>query len=613
MPGDDAGLGRPSTRPPGGSVSSYEWAGLAGLGALLAYMLYISWRKWPDPLVDFGRELYIPWRLSHGAVLYRDVDDFYGPLSQYLNAGLFHLFGPGMMVLVFANLAVFLAIGALVYALVRREWGPPAALVSTAVFVAVFGFAQPIVASNFNFATPYAHEATHGVLVCLLLLMVLAGWVRQPGPWRSAGAGLLLGLAAVLKPEILLAAGVITCAAAALRCLRRQPIAWKAVVAWGVAALLPTFIFGLHFSRYFSWSKALGLASRGWLNALGSTKYVGDPVQIKALGFDQPWSNLWQHGLYVAAAMATVGLIAAAAALGERVKGAWARPASWVFVLAAGAWFAWSGVNWFQIGRCLLGLLLIYIGFAIVRLVRHRQAAASGDDRRLLAALLGASLMARMPLFGRVYQFGFYQAALAAVVVAAVLVGEFPSTLRIGSRARLLVATACCLIIGIGVGRSVWRSTLAFRNKTVEIGKERDRFYAFIPSIRPTGELVQSVVETLGQVAPGASLVVLPEGEMINYLARMPSPVAPFFFFSAATEGGAEAEIVRQLNARPPRYVVVISRDLREYGLHYYGETYGQGRAIMEWVEAHYQVMGTFGGSPIDPNQQGAVILSWGG
>ena len=48
----------------------------------------MSWRKWPDPLIDFGRELYLPWRLANGAVLYRDVDDFYGPLSQYLNAGL---------------------------------------------------------------------------------------------------------------------------------------------------------------------------------------------------------------------------------------------------------------------------------------------------------------------------------------------------------------------------------------------------------------------------------------------------------------------------------------------------------------------------------------------
>lgn len=604
---------QPLSRSRGSGLPAFEWAGLIGLGALLAYMLGISWRKWADPLIDFGRELYLPWRLSQGAVLYRDVDDFYGPLSQYLNAGLFRLFGPGMMVLVWANLAVFMAITAVTYCAVRRAWGGPAALASTAVFVGVFGFGQPIVTANFNFATPYAHEATHGLLLCVLLLFLLVGWVQSASPARSAWAGLLLGMTAVLKPEILLAAGVITCAAAILRFRRGQSLSGSAIALWCAGALAPTFLFALYFSKTASWSRSIGLASRAWLNALGSTKFVGDPVQIQALGFDDPWRHLWEHGLYVAAAMATVAAIAGMAALAERSKVAWARPVSWLLVVAASGWFAWSGVNWFQIGRCFLGLLLVYLGIAVWRLAHNRHAAGWTGDGRFLAALLAAALMARMPLFGRIFQFGFYQAALAAVVVTAILIGEFPASLRIGKGARLLVAIGCCIIVGAGTARLVWRSTLAYRNKTVEIGRGRDRFYAFIPSIRASGELVQDVVETLGQVSPGATLVVLPEGEMINYLARMPSPVAPFFFFSAATEGGGEAEIVRQLNARPPAYVVVISRNLQEYGLHYYGETYGQGKAIVEWVETHYQVVGTFGGNPIDPDQQGAVILRWGG
>src|ERR1700689_653060 len=142
----------PALPPPEDAVTPFEWVGIAGLGVILAYVLRVSWLKWPDPLVDFGRELYLPWRLSNGAVLYRDADDFYGPLSQYLNAGLFRVFGSGLMVLVYANLAVFLLIAAALYVALRRAWGAASALASTAVFVAVFGFAQLVVASNFNFA-----------------------------------------------------------------------------------------------------------------------------------------------------------------------------------------------------------------------------------------------------------------------------------------------------------------------------------------------------------------------------------------------------------------------------------------------------------------------------
>ncbi len=65
----------------------------------------ISWRRWPDLLVDFGGQLYIPWRLANGAVLYRDLFYFAGgPLSQYFNALLFKIFGTSFLTLIVANL-----------------------------------------------------------------------------------------------------------------------------------------------------------------------------------------------------------------------------------------------------------------------------------------------------------------------------------------------------------------------------------------------------------------------------------------------------------------------------------------------------------------------------
>src|SRR5438045_3637071 len=100
-----------------------EWLGLALLAGVTIFFVATSWRKWPDALVDFGRELYLPWRLANGALLYRDVDDEYGPLSQYFNAALFKAFGPGLMVLVSANLAIFAGIVSSIYLLARRAWG----------------------------------------------------------------------------------------------------------------------------------------------------------------------------------------------------------------------------------------------------------------------------------------------------------------------------------------------------------------------------------------------------------------------------------------------------------------------------------------------------------
>ena len=55
----------------------------------------------------------------------------------------------------------------------------------------------------------------------------------------------------------------------------------------------------------------------------------------------------------------------------------------------------------------------------------------------------------------------------------------------------------------------------------------------------------------------GRTAVVLPEGEMINYLARIPSPVAPYAYFGAATRDGKEDAIVRELQAHPPDWKIM--------------------------------------------------------
>jgi hypothetical protein len=118
-----------------------------------------------------------------------------------------------------------------------------------------------------------------------------------------------------------------------------------------------------------------------------------------------------------------------------------------------------------------------------------------------------------------------------------------------------------------------------------------------------------TLVDRLAKGSPGQTLLVLPEGEMINYLARMPSPVAPFFFYSFALSGGREAALVNQLSEHPPDWVVIISRDLREYGIGRYGEAPGEGQSILGWVSENYQREMAVGGDPLDVGQAGGVLL----
>jgi len=586
-----------------------EYIGLAVLGALTVLLVATSWRRWPDPLIDFGRELYVPWRLAHGAVLYRDADCLYGPLSPYLNAALFRCFGTGLMVLVAANLAVFAAILAMIYRLCRRAWGAGAATLVSIAFVAVFGFSQYVKVANYNYATPYAHQTTHGMLVCLLLVAALVRWLDDATPRRSFLVGTLLGLTAVLKPEFMLAGGLVTIAAGLIRWRHRGGFSSRAIAVGAIGAVLPTLFFTAYFAAHLPWKEAVVSASRGWLNL--TTNLATERMQQGYLGFDQPWENLKDHVGASLLACGLIALIAATAWFIERRRRGWLRLLVGGLLVGGLAWLACFEINWLQTGRCLFGLMLAYTFVGAVSLVR--KSGPQGDLRvpatRLLMAVLGLALLGRMVLHGRIYHSGYYQAALAWLLVPAVLIGELPGRSKVFQWGRAVVVLASLALIVPGVVILANQSQGVLNLKTWTVGEGADLFYTFPPRVDPTGEIVGLVSAELLKPPHDQTLLVLPEGVMINYLARQPSPLADVYYFGSATDDGREERIVRELEEHPPDRVVVISRDLREYGVQRYGEATGSGRELLQWAAANYDLTFSVGGDPLDVRQRGGVVL----
>jgi hypothetical protein len=585
------------------------WAECLGwlfLALLTVFFLVTSWRKWPDALIDFGHDLYIPWRLTQGSLLYRDIDDIYGPLSQYVNAAIFRRFGTSMMVLELANIVVFIAILIVIYVLFRAAWGKFAAFFSSAIFIAVFGFSQFISIGNYNYAAPYSHEATHGMLVCVLLLLALARWVERPTLLGSFLAGALFGLTAVLKAEFMLAGGLITLAAVVMCWRYGKTVSILMGGSWAAAAVMPTLGFAIFFSAYLPWKQALANSCSAWLNVISTTRFTADPVQIGFLGLDRPGQNLLIQTLATIFAAAIIAIICWAAWLADRSTRHWERVVLSGLLVACMAWVSIFGINWIIAGRCLLGLTALYI---LVSVLLPQESELPIRTLRLMIALLAAVLMGRMFLYGRIFQFGFCQAALAGLLVPAVVLRELPVRLGFKEWGKKIVLLGGLALFTPGLMILAGQSQHFLKLKTLSIGTGGDRYYAFPEQIEPTGEMVRKVTEWLAQLPGKQTLVVLPEGEMINYLVRMPNPVPPFIFYSAATIGSRGERVVRDLERHPPDWVVIISRDLREYEIQRYGEAPGKGEEIMGWAMANYEPAVSFGGDPLDNQTHGAIIL----
>ncbi len=602
-PERSVGVGRPAffSRP-----GVWEWVGIFILALLAAHFLRLSWRKWPDPIVDIGAQWYDAWRVSQGAAPYHDFAWNYGPLSLLCSGLIFKCFGPGMMVLVAANLVVYGAIVLLAYLAFRAAWGRLAAFAALAVFISVFSFSILNQVCNYNYATPYTNEATHGILLMLVTVFVAVRWCGKPSRATAFLLGLCGGVAAVLKPEFMLAGGIVGFAAWIVR--RRQPQPPRAAeYAFLLAGLvLPTLGCAVWLARGQSWPSALVDACQAWwLVLLDHQRSAGLIHQPAFTGFDHPWRNAGRELLAAFRAVAVIGIIWAAGWLANRLR---SRRLRWLVALTPLAvacamriqpitdWIyqpnlknAAAAVRSFHIdtyaGPCLPGLMAIALVIVLARLRREWRRNGRAEKRALMAlalVLLAGAMLARMILNARVNHFGFFQAALAGMVAAAVMVSEIPRWTGAGRLGRRLAALQISLVLAAGCFSITSQSAMIRADQTQPVAEGRDRFYAFDPEVDETGLLVNWAVGQMRALPPRATLQVLPEGVMINYLSRRVRPLPDDY--------SDEDSYVKQMALTPPDYVLLLTRDLREHGILQFGAPGQLGEKIVPWLRQNYVV-----------------------
>jgi hypothetical protein len=209
-------------------------------------------------------------------------------------------------------------------------------------------------------------------------------------------------------------------------------------------------------------------------------------------------------------------------------------------------------------------------------------------------------LLAKMGLNARIFHYGFYLALPATVAAITLIIGVIPQTLaawRPDFAARTfrqfaLYALAAVIAPYVGLSHG-W-----LRSKTISVGSGSDRFY--ISTIVPQGAIVRDALDALKHTADsGTTLAVMPEGVMLNYLLRLDSPLRVVTLMPPELMAFGENEILTSLASNPPGVVVMIDRDVAEYGYPVFGTEREYGLGIVSWVNEHYEIVATVQGAQI--------------
>ena len=632
-------------------------------------MLWWSWGTWPDVLIDFGRELYIPWQLSQGQVLYRDVAHFNGPLSQYWNALLFKLFGVSLMTVVVGNLFVLGAVLALLYRLLVAVGSRVSATVACLTFVLLFAFGQFTFNGNGNFVCPYSHEVTHGVLLALAGMTFVWAYARRGAAARersslsfgvppSGGlpldsvppeggtpngstlearprdaaaahrlvfvvlAGLAAGLAFLTKVEVSLAAMAATTVGLALAvwsedAAQRKPL--RVAALYFGAMLLPPLVAFVALRTAMPAGQALAGTLGSWGYAF-NRELSGNEYYKRGLGLlnvEESLGLLWKWTLRYAAALV------ASAALAFYVPKTWRTRlliAAGVFAVVACA----LGLDWWQyhleqtlrtLPNALRPLPLVVLVLGIVQ-ARQFLGARTDPEKagqlglRIAMLVFAFAMLLKMLLHARIFHYGFALAMPAVMMMAIAVFGWLPAWVERRGGSGLVFAAGVMGVWAVAVATHLYVCHLQWSLKNCRVSQGADAFLSDGRGPLVRGPYVNAVLaEIAKRLEPGGTLAVFPEGEMLNYLARRRSPTPFIKFAPPEVIMFHEARILAAFRAHPPDLIVLVHKDTAEYGFPLFGQDYGCD--IWRWITANYRPVCVFGAPPLQNPQQrfGIAIL----
>jgi hypothetical protein len=585
------------------------WADPVLIAAVFVVLAVWTWGGCADVLIDFGRELYVAWRISEGDVLYRDVASFYGPLSPHLDAAWFRLFGVGLRTLALGNLAILAATVAALWLVLGRgaeigRWAPTAGAV---VFLAVCGFAQLHGMASFNFVAPYSHEATHGFALAVFAVLASLRLLQTARVRWALAAGVCCGLSFLTKPESFVAAlgasGAVTLLA--LAGPGRRPPRLRAVVAFagGLAAVVVT-AFALLATRLPASTALTGL--------LGSWAYAGRP-ELRRLPYFA-WSAgtadltaslkaLLLACAWHAAVLVPAGGLAWLAGRRPRLRTPLAAGGAAAVLLALVP--TWRAASWLSMPRPLTLWALGACGltaWALAR-ARHDPAAFGRHAARFALSALALLLLPRIFLNARLYHYGFVLAGPALLVLVAAVLDWIPAALARRGASAAVFRSAALAALAVVVGVHVRITADWMRVKRVVVGAGADRIRA-----DPRGAFVEAALQGIARtLRPGETLVVLPEGVMVNYLLRVPSSIPYLTMLPTEVAIFGEEELFASLRRRPPSYILLVHRETVEYGQRFFGRDYA--RPMMEWIRERYARVGGAGDPPLQPGSNFGMAL----
>jgi hypothetical protein len=490
---------------------------------------------------------------------------------------------------------------------------------TAATFLSVFAFKFP----NYNYITPYAYALTHGIALSLFSILAFYRYVKKQTTFWVVLIGLLIGTIFQTKLEVFFASiAAIGTGFIILWHVEQFPLRKiiKVSAILFFSFLFPMVVFTVYFSFFMPFQEAV-LSILTQYRELFETAMTSNTLYLVATGRDAPLFHLGRISLVTGWYALLFFLIWSVARQIERISSTYYRTiimivaaASVLFLLYFMNQVPW---NWLDIRipyafQVVVAVMGVFYGITIWKSRKNKGKALHGLPM-LVFIIFAFVMVLKAMLRVRIVAYGFALTMPATLVVVAGLVYHIPRLVAKNAQSTTFIRALSVILVAVFLVMEISVVSGGYLIRNYPIATDKERIITFDPVLNIEGPVFDATLKKINEtIKPNENFLVIPEGILLNYLARHESrsPYTSFLLGDLVMHN--EEKMVERLTRQLPDYVILLDRGVSEWGFKKFGVD--TGTKISAWVIKNYVPVYFIGIIPFQGSQScnGVIIAKRG-
>ena len=456
---------------------------------------------------------------------------------------------------------------------------------------------------NHNFICSYVYDVTHGIFLSFLAAGQFVKFTKTRQDRQLILLGLLSGLVLLTKIEVSLAWTTAVLVGLFLlfknwNCTLRE---WRNYSAlFGLGLFLPFLMFTFYFAYHMGWSLGLQAMLGPW-SYVFSTDIGSLEFYKGVMGTDALSENLLINTAYLISwtlFMILLGVLNHALRKSVTRFPILGLLAVTLFLLILQSFR--SLIPWLELLR---PLPFIMLGTAVILCFRLWKGNKDREDPVPNLALAVLTLFATVLLLKiffktHVYHYGTALAMPATLIFFKLLIDDLPEKIKKWSGEHVLFKSALVAGIGFYIFIHFMVSAGYYGKKVFSVASGGDTIISYHPEVAPRALFFQITLDVLNkEMKEGETLAALPTGTLLNYLTRKENPIDSISFNPGTWKLLGEQRVLKDLQATPPTYIVIVYHDFLEFGTRFFGKDFG--KEIYQWISEDYASFKIIGKDPV--------------